>query len=402
MTQYSYRKFRLFAILVFAAYFAASAHAQYGKRDEPVLRGTAVLESQSEGWRLIPVCIFSAGKFYDADFYQSTPAPMSLIQGTVYEVQKSGVPVGNFTVGDAERLGAAWYGRGRFNDFSAKPEKIANASAAKSSIEFKPSGPDDRPVLRRSTPAPKVNPDGTTQPASVAPTPDSAQMANNDPDRPTLRRGTQAPKPDVSGPREDPQAKAESERRTRVLNVAVSDASTRSTRPFDYRWDDDQKKQLTEGMSRLAAAELTKVAKSRGVTFSPKEEIEFAETAIRAYDVDYSNSPQLIFTARFIPTPRQLPGMSKESAAEIMKGGIYVTAVARVNYNAELERIFANVSDPRDLDASPRLEFVDAVDVDADNRAELLFAKDSEAGRRFVIYRLYGLRMNEIFTSGVR
>ena len=85
-----------------------------------------------------------------------------------------------------------------------------------------------------------------------------------------------------------------------------------------------------------------------------------------------------------------------------MRNGIYVTVVARVNYNGELERIFARVSDPRDLNTYPRMEFVDAVDVDSDNRAELLFATLSETGRRFVVYRLYGLQMNELFTSGIR
>jgi len=73
-----------------------------------------------------------------------------------------------------------------------------------------------------------------------------------------------------------------------------------------------------------------------------------------------------------------------------------------VNYNGVVERIYGEVSDPRDLNTYPRMEFVDAVDVDADNRAELLFVKDSEAGRRFVVYRLYGLQMNELFASGIR
>ena len=399
MAQYSYRKIELFAIALFALFLATPAPAQYGKRDEPVLRGTAVLESHSDGWRLIPICIFSGGKFYDADFYQSTPAPMSLIQGTIYEVQRSGVPIGNFTVGDAERIGAVWYGRGSFNDFAAKPKK---SSTAKGTVELKPSGPDDRPVLRRSTPAPKANADGVSAPAPLAPTPDATQMANNDPDRPVLKRGTQAPKPDAAGPREDPMAKAEAERRTRTLNVAVSDPFTRSYRPFDYRMDDQQKQQLTEAMTRMAAAELAKVARSRGVTLAPREKIEFAEISLRAYDVDYSNNPQLVFTAKFMPSMGQVAGLSKEGAAEVQKGSIYVTAVARVNYNGELERIYATVSDPRDLDAFPRLEFVDAADVDADNRAELIFARYNETGRRFVVYRLYGLQLNELFTSGVR
>ena len=380
--------------MIFAATLPVLSHAQYGKSSEPVLRGTAVLENGHEGFRLIPICIYSNGKFYDADFYQSSPVPMSLIQGTIYEVQKAGAPVGTFNVNDAMRIGAAWYGRGNYTDFA----DTAAANAAKNTVEMKNSGPDDRPVMRRAKPAPPETP----AQAPAAPTHDDAQMANNDPNRPTLKRGTQAPAPDVAGPREDPQAKAETARRSRQLNVAVSDPSQRSTRPFDFQWDDQQKQQLTAGITKLAAAELTKAARSRGVTLGPKDQVEFADAALRAYDVDYSNNPQLVFVAKFIPSQRQLSGLSKESAMDVMKGGIYVTAVARVNYNGELERIFTEVSDPRDLDRFPRMEFVDAVDVDADNRAELLFAKDTTTGRRFVVYRLYGLQMNELFSSGVR
>jgi hypothetical protein len=319
---------------------------------------------------------------------------MSLIQGTIYEVQKSGSPVGTFNVNDAERSGAAWYGRGNYTDFA----DTATANAAKGTVEMKNSGPDDRPVMRRAKPAPAETP----AQAPAAPTRDDAQMANNDPNRPTLKRGTQAPAPDVAGPREDPLAKAETARRGRQMAVAVSDPSSRNTRPFDYQWDDQQKQQLTVSMTKLAAAELTKAAKSRGVTVAPKDQVDFVETSLRAYDVDYSNNPQLVFVAKFIPSQRQLSSLSKESAMDVMRGGIFVTAVARVNYNGELERIFTEVSDPRDLNLYPRMEFVDAVDVDGDDRAELLFAKDTESGRRFVVYRLYGLQMNELFSSGVR
>jgi hypothetical protein len=351
-----------------------------------------VLESGEGGWRLVPVCVFSAGKFYDADFYQSSPVPMSLIDGTIYEVQRSGTPVGTFNVNNVVRSGAVWYGLGNYTDFA----DTAKQQSAKSTVNVKESGPDDRPVLKRSTPAAK--PDAATP----APTRDNQQMANSDPDRPTLKRGTQAPPPAVAGPNEDPTAMAERIRRSKQLSVAVSDPSLRASRPFVYEWDEEQKKQLADGMSKLAAAELAKVAKARGITLGPKDKIEFSDSSIRAYDVDFSNNPQLIYTAKYIPSMRQLAGLSKENASEVTRGGVYVTAVARVNYNAELERIYAEVSDPRDLNTYPRMEFVDAVDVDSDNRAELLFAQLSDNGRRFVVYRLYGLQMNEVFTSGIR
>jgi hypothetical protein len=394
MTPYSYRKSKIFAILVIAVTLALPAFGQYGKSSEAVLRGTAVMESGEGGWRLIPVCIFSAGKFYDADFYQSSPVPMSLIDGTIYEVQKSGTPVGTFNVNNVVRSGAVWYGLGNYTDFADTAKQ--QSAKAKGTIDLKDSGPDDRPVLKRNTPAPK--------PEAAAPTPtrNDTETANTDPDRPILKRGTQAPPAAVAGPNEDPTAMAERIRRSKELNVAVSDPSLRATRPFVYEWDEPQKKQLAEAMAKLAATELSKVAKARGLTFGPKDKIEFSDSSIHAYDVDYSNNPQVVYTAKLIPSTRQVAGLSKDNASEVMRGGIYVTAVARVNYNGELERIFAEVSDPRDLNTYPRMELVDAVDVDSDNRAELLFSQLTENGRRFVVYRLYGLQMNELFTSGLR
>ena len=397
MTPYSYLKTKFFAIFALAFVFSTFASAQYGRSSEPVLRGTAVLETAPEGWRLVPVCIYSSGKFYDAGYYQSTPVPMSLINGTIYDIQKAGMPIGTFSVDDAIRVGAAWYGRGKYTNFAdTAAQRERNTAAASGTVQLKDSGPDDRPVLKRSKPQPEQTAQAET------PKPDDAKIANEDPNRPILKRGTQAPPASLSGPPEDPQAKAETARRSRQMIVAVSDPSQRASRPFDYNWEDQQKQQLTEAMTKLAAAELTKVARARGLTLAPKDKIEFAETWIRAYDVDYSNNPQVIFIAKFIPSMRQLSGISKEAADEVLRGSIYVTSVGRVNYNGEVERIFGEVSDPRDLNTYPRMEFVDAVDVDSDNRAELLFVKDNEAGRRFVIYRLYGLQMNELFTSGAR
>jgi len=403
MTPYSYRKIARFAILLaLVAVLARNLHAQYGGRPQaPVLRGTAVLESAGDGWKLIPICIYAAGKFYDAGFYQSTPVPMSLIQGTVYEVQKGGDPIGNFTVDTAERMGAVWYGRGNYRDFAVKP--AAAAAPSKGTVQLKDSGPDDRPVLKRTKPAPETVPDGSNKASAQVPAPDAMREANNDPERPMLKRGTQAAPAPIAGPHVDAKAVADSRaRRTGMMNVAVSDANTRSSRPFDYHWDEPLKQQLTDSMSRLAATELMKVAKLRGLTVGAKEKITFAEITARAFDVDYSNNPQVVATARFAPSMQQVAGLSKEAAEQVIRRGLVVTVVARVNYNQDLERIGAFVSDPRDLDAFPVVELVDAIDVDADNCAELLFARIGDTDRHFVIYRLYGLRLDELFMSGPR
>ncbi len=395
MTPYSYRKTRRFVTVLAILAFSFSLCAQPSRRDQPVLRGTAVLESAGVGWRLIPVCIYSGGKFYDADFYQATPAPMSLIYGTIYEVQRAGTPIGNYTVKEAVRVGSVWYGTGEFDDFSKKKSGPSRASSPE----------DDRPVLRKSPPRDNTPPAAQTpeQPngaSASTPPKDQTDLANNDPSRPTLKRGAQpAPAPE-SKDEKAPTKPAQPAKRE--FRVAISDPAQPQSRPFVYAWDDTQKAKITADLKKLAAAELQKQARSRGVTLAPKDKIEFADFQASAFDVDYSNNPQVVATAKFIPTIQQLGGLTPASQSTITLNGITVTLVGRVNYDGQLERIYGEVSDPRNLDDDPVMELVDAADVDSDNRAELIFILHGDGNRRFVVYRLYGLSMKEIFRTATR
>lgn len=354
------------------------------------------MESAGQSWRLVPLCIYSNGKYYDADFYQSSPVPMSLIDGTIYEVQNSGTPVGNFTVSGAMHAGSVWYGAGKFDDFSQRATK-SDTAKSEVSIGGSSSREDDRPVLKRSTPAPSPTPSSSTTPT---PTKSDEQVANNDPDRPTLKRGAQ-PQPPAPAPEAKTSAKP-ARQELHVLKVAVSDASQPQGRPFEFQWEPAQKASAEANIKKMAEAELRKNARERGITLGPKDKVEFADFDFRAFDVDYSNNPQIVVAAKFIPTQKQIPSLSPASQADVLVRGFLVTMVARVNYDGQMERIYGEVSDPRDLDNNPEMRLVDAVDVDSDNRAELVFVLNTDAGRRFGIYRLYGLSMNEVFTTAVR
>ena len=57
--------------------------------------------------RLIPVTLFIDGKLQDAAVYLASPVPMSLLSGNVYQLQKSGIRVGDLDLAFARHLGCA-------------------------------------------------------------------------------------------------------------------------------------------------------------------------------------------------------------------------------------------------------------------------------------------------------
>jgi hypothetical protein len=121
---------------------------------------------------------------------------------------------------------------------------------------------------------------------------------------------------------------------------------------------------------------------------------------LAAFDLDYNNSPQVILTARWKPG---VEGLSLPDASAIaQRNGVAITVIARVNFEGKLQKARAAVSDPRDLDAYPELGFIDAVDVDGDGRAELLFQRVEATGRSFVIYRMIGAGLTELFATAPR
>jgi hypothetical protein len=189
--------------------------------------------------RLIPVCILIDGKFFDAGIYKANPVPMALEGGTVYEAQRTGQPIGLFTVKNVlqQQQTKAWVAEGDWQPEGAAPKKSAALQA-----EAKPREEEDHPpTLRRpektstgtkpsdnnptGTPSSgdepaKSKPAGTTapssgpqsapssgsststsapaapastgsSPAASAPTPEASE--ENDPSRPHLRRGIPAP-----------------------------------------------------------------------------------------------------------------------------------------------------------------------------------------------------------------
>jgi hypothetical protein len=123
----------------------------------------------------------------------------------------------------------------------------------------------------------------------------------------------------------------------------------------------------------------TKAGSSSARTKTPTQpKPQFEDLNLRIFDLSSSNEPVLVLSAR---TPLPPAGASGAQPQEI-------TLIARTNLEGELHKLFFAQTDSRHLDASPRMELIDAVDADGDGRGELLFRETSDAGSAYAIYRV--------------
>ena len=288
-------------------------------------RATALLQLPENGKaRLIPVCILVEGQFFDAGIYKANPVPMALEGGTVYEAQRTGQPIGLFTVKEVlqQQQTKAWIAEGDWEAAGSAPKKSTALQA-----EAKPREEEDHPpTLRRpgktaaegkstdtkpeqkpadSKPA-EGKPAGTTSApsapqtapsgASTTSAPNTPSAANstppptssapetaeeNDPNRPHLRRGippprqtaetssrktstTPAPKtPSTSGTAATAAKPSATSTiaKTPQLIPAISDADGPEPRPYTFDMKPEEEQTFRKKMLALAATEVAKQAK---------------------------------------------------------------------------------------------------------------------------------------------
>jgi hypothetical protein len=131
-------------------------------------RATALLQLPANSKpRLIPVCIMIDGRFFDAGIYKADPVPMALENGTVYEAQRTGKPIGLFTVKNVlqQQQTKAWLAEGDWELAGAAPKKPTALQA-----ESKPREEEDKPpTLRRPAKTSSENKPGETKPADNKP-----------------------------------------------------------------------------------------------------------------------------------------------------------------------------------------------------------------------------------------
>jgi len=405
-------------------------------------RAIAVVEFlPGGGTRLVPVALWIDNRFYDASLYGANPQPMALEPDTVYEATNYGEPVGLFTVTTPEELKGSWIAQGKWSPRRPLDEQLAQQAAKQP--KPKPAGnvDDERPILRRpgsgassSTPATgnsagqgasappgvagqaspvdsdsgrptlKKPPESSAPPAQTAAAghaPSSAASPDeNDPNRPVLRRGkpasqAAATEPDIA-PTVPTATRAEAAQPNLVSTrtksyAAVSDAGPYETRSLLYAMNSAEQTGKSEQMRSLALEEIRKFMATRNAPALPKN-VTIAHYDLRAYDLDYSNSPTLVLTATLPVVSARAPGGSEFD--------YFVTVVAREDINGTPIKIFSSVTDSNHLDAYPRLEIVDAVDADANGRGDLLFRQYSDTGISYSLFRVYPYDMKKVFEGG--
>ncbi len=370
--------------------------------------------------RLVPITILVDGRYYDAGIYKATPIPMALEPETVYEVTETGESVGLFVITGARQSKDLWYAEGAWR----ANQPPATAAAKANAPVTVPGSEDEPPRLRhpgeKSSPPAKpetAKPSAAAPPSQPAPPP---APAGDDTDRPILRRG--APKDgtqaaSLPGPVEVPKGAAavsESARGlvqkgststviTRVL-PAVSDATSSEFRSYKFDWRPDEQKRLTAAIEKLAASSLEKYASARAAHRPGKLEA----VHVRAFDLDLSNEPELVLTARAPEAPVLVPGRKSTAgtAAPPVPSATkpftyFVTVVARVDLNGELRPALVSVTDTQHLVVVSRMELLDAVDADGDGHGELLFREIWDLGRNFALYRVDPDRAVKLFSGPV-
>jgi hypothetical protein len=390
MNLYSRRKFLASAAVVLVC-AAALAGATAQRRKAHKLRATAILEITTDSagivsTRVFPVTVLDEGRFNDAGIYKSSPRPMALENGIVYEGQTSGMPAGYATILSGTN-NHGWTALGKWQPVDLTPKPPAPPPVVAG---------DDRPIIRHGDSTTAAAPTGSPTPSSTgtAAADSSPAAPSEDADRPMLKRRD----PQKQEPPEPPQSKptpvegAVPATKPRVFTpgtkvlVAVSDTESTEPRSYEFKWKAGEEEQMEAKMRKLALAQLPR----ENAQLSPSS---LKNVVMRSFDLDLSNDAVIVFSAE-IPGSYLAPGGKATPGKFISR---YVTVIARVDFDGLPQRLSASVTDSSRLDVAPRLELIDAVDVDGDGLAELLFREYSFDEKSFIIYGVGRSTVTKVF-----
>ncbi|HEX3438089.1 MAG TPA: hypothetical protein VHT24_15075 [Pseudacidobacterium sp.] len=462
-----------FIWLVLTILVSMQARAQYPGRvtkdadnNTPTLRATAVYEwtgdlSKPTAGRIVPVAVWDGQEYQPGGLYLAQPAPLTVLTGTVYQLEQAGTIKGTFQVNTAEDLGGSWIGIGAIKVQTASlkpkppmskhpPEVVKDVDSDRPTLHRKDSAStnttdnsqsqpssgsssttttsttssdSDRPTLHRrdSSDTSSSGPDsGNSGSAQTAPSdPDRPTLhkhtdkpaagtdstapvtatANTDPDRPKLRHG----KPEMPEGMVEP-SKLEGMPKDMSQMVAISDARDREPHSYIYSWSDPadaaKMKSAMEDLARqtLSGGSSTIATSQKSVTSSTtKSTIRRKATPLPA-----SSLPALEDEKFSAFELSYSGGATLVFSAKTTGGGDamkYITLIAQPDFYGVPQVIFKQVTSDDRLDITPRMRLVDAVDTDADNRAELIFELQGKTGRQFAIYRVVNRHAVEAFST---
>src|SRR5579863_10565933 len=206
---------------------------------------------------LVPVMIEIEGKFYDASAYKADPVPMALESGTVYEGQKTGSPLGLFTINSALHSLAAnadvpWIATGAWLAGGAEAPKTAMKA------EIVPKGIEDKDAPPRlskgdaangapatATPPPTTSPTAAPSTTSAPPPASPPSAAPSAPGSPAPAASN--PSATTPGSTAPPAASTGKAERKKDENKAEQKKEDASSSVQDTTFDDTNRPRLRRG-----------------------------------------------------------------------------------------------------------------------------------------------------------
>ena len=420
--------------------FAAPAWAQYPGRvatgtpaSGPHLRATAVVEytgdlAHMKSSRLIPIAVWDGMQFQPGALYLAEPAPLAVLPGTQYELETEGRPKGFFNVNTPESLAGSWIGVGRYQApkiVTAKlqpakvmPYVIGDTDPDKPHFAHRPA--DEQQPSRSANARPPVDPDRPT----LHERPQSGEASNAgsnnasedaDPDRPTFHRQAQAatmtassaPAVDPDRPRLEYTAPEQQEKLDKPdalsglpadMNqiVAVSDPKTTDSESWAFIWSNpDDAAKMKSDLETVAEQALapppdataqtgTKATRHNARAKKPvaPQAPMLADEEFKVYSLSFGGGAAMVLSARTTSTPVK-----------------FVTIIAQPDFYGNAQVLLKHVTSAGDLDVSPRMRLIDAVDPRGDGTADLLFELRGRTFRQFALYRIAGGQATQDFVT---
>ncbi|MGA8530026.1 MAG: hypothetical protein WB622_09950 [Acidobacteriaceae bacterium] len=416
---------------------ALPARAQYPGRvdtssaaDASHLRATAIVEytgdlSHMKASRLIPIAVWDGLQFQPGSLYLADPAPLAVLSGTQYELEADGRPKGFYNIKNSESLAGLWIGVGGYEApqvFHAKlqrakvmPYVVGGVDPDKPHFAHRPA--DEQQQAQNTAGAPPVDPDRPTlheRPSSN----DSSSSGNTaedaDSDRPTFHRQTEStantsgaaqPPVDPDRPRLDYTTPKEQEKLDAPdalsgipaeMNqvVAVSDPKTTDSESWTFSWPnpDDaakMKADLEQAAEQALAPPPPPPAKTSTARHSAHAKKPVAPAApmltdeeFKVFSLSFGGGAAMVLSAHTTSVPAK-----------------YVTVIAQPDFYGNAQVLLKHVTADGDLDVSPRMRLIDAVDPRGDGTADLLFELRGRTFRQFALYRIAGGQATQDFIT---
>jgi hypothetical protein len=416
---------------------ALPARAQYPGRVDTSsaagashLRATAIVEytgdlSHMKASRLIPIAVWDGLQFQPGSLYLADPAPLAVLSGTQYELETDGRPKGFYNIKNSESLAGLWIGVGGYEApqvFHAKlqrakimPYVVGGVDPDKPHFAHRPA--DEQQQAQNTAGAPPVDPDRPTlheRPSSN----DSSSSGNTaedaDSDRPTFHRQTEStantsgaaqPPVDPDRPRLDYTTPKEQEKLDAPdalsgipaeMNqvVAVSDPKTTDSESWTFSWPnpDDaakMKADLEQAAEQALAPPPPPPAKASSARHSAHAKKPVAPPApmltdeeFKVFSLSFGGGAAMVLSARTTSVPVK-----------------YVTIIAQPDFYGNAQVLLKHVTADGDLDVSPRMRLIDAVDPRGDGTADLLFELRGRTFRQFALYRIAGGQATQDFIT---